>query len=129
MANVFLAYAREDAAFADTLADALKKLGVGIRSDRSTVRPGDDWEQALRENLNAADSVIVVLSAAADQSANTMFEIGAADALGKPIIAVRPAGPRSAATLPGFLARRQVLDASGLTAGEIADQVSRQIAA
>jgi nucleoside 2-deoxyribosyltransferase len=128
VANVFLTYAREDAAFADTLADALKRRGFGIWSNHQAIQPDEDWEQELRDHLTAADSVVVVLSPAAARSANTMFEIGAADALDKPIIAVNPAGSRPVEMRPAFFKRRQVLDGASLTPTEIAERVSRQLA-
>lgn len=128
MASVFLSYARRDAELAESIADALKQRGVVTRMELD-IKPGDNFETNLRESLNSADSFVVVLSPTASQSANTMFELGAAYALGKPIIAITPAGARSEGALPTSFSRRRVLDSAGMTAAEIADRVSQQIAA
>ena len=60
--NVFISYARKDAAFADRLEAALKTWGAESRIDRSDIYAFEDWWKRIEDLIREADTVIVVLS-------------------------------------------------------------------
>ena len=64
MLNVFISYRRDDSAgYAGRLADSLEPLlGAGkIFRDVEDIRPGDDFVQAITQNLQKANVVLVVI--------------------------------------------------------------------
>lgn len=61
MASVFLSYAREDAAKAKSLADALERDGHHVWWDRH-IRSGSEFAGAIEEALKRADAVLVLWS-------------------------------------------------------------------
>ncbi len=61
MADIFLSYAREDAAAAHALAGALSSLNYEVFWDRN-LSPGDDFRARLQAELAAARCVIVLWS-------------------------------------------------------------------
>jgi hypothetical protein len=64
--RIFVSYAHEDDALRDELMTHLSLLVrqglIAPWQDRS-IRPGDDWESAIDENLEAADIVLLLVSA------------------------------------------------------------------
>ena len=64
MASVFLSYAREDAAKAKALAEALEKAGHDVWWDRH-IRSGSEFSGAIEQALQQADAVLVLWSKAA----------------------------------------------------------------
>jgi superfamily I DNA/RNA helicase len=67
MWDVFIAYSSSDRAIASRLADALeKRLHVFI--DFRCIRPGDDWDTALRDALEETTMVVVLVSPSTEQS-------------------------------------------------------------
>jgi tetratricopeptide (TPR) repeat protein len=63
MASVFLSYAREDAAKAKTLAEALEKAGHDVWWDRH-IRSGSEFSGEIQTALNSAQVVLVLWSRA-----------------------------------------------------------------
>jgi hypothetical protein len=62
MADVFLSYARDDAARAKRVADALQSAGWNVWWDRHIV-PGSNFEDVLEQELESARCVVVLWSA------------------------------------------------------------------
>jgi len=64
--RIFVSYAHEDDALRDELMTHLSLLVrqglIAPWQDRS-IRPGDDWESAIDENLEAADIILLLVSA------------------------------------------------------------------
>jgi tetratricopeptide (TPR) repeat protein len=60
-ATVFISYAREDARFANRLADDLERLQIPIWIDRR-IQPGSRWDQEVQEAIKRANVMVVVLS-------------------------------------------------------------------
>jgi TIR domain len=90
MTKIFVSYSRRDSAIAEKIARALQAVKPNppvttfLNQD---VRPADDFRKAIESNLRTSDAVLVV-AASPDAVANSWmgYEIGAAEALRKPII-------------------------------------------
>lgn len=67
MASVFLSYAREDAAKAKSLSQALERAGHDVWWDRH-IRSGSEFAGAIEEALERADAVLVLWSKASVNS-------------------------------------------------------------
>jgi len=61
MSSVFISYAKEDAATARRLAEALQKAGFAVWWDRH-IPPGKTWDDVIGRALNSAACVIVLWS-------------------------------------------------------------------
>ena len=59
---VFLSYAREDAAAAGRIADALRSHGVEVWFDQSELRGGDAWDAKIRKQINDCRLFLPVIS-------------------------------------------------------------------
>lgn len=129
MSRIFISYRRDDSAgFAGRLADGLEAaLGAGgVFRDVDDIRPGEDFQAAIRHHLENVDAVLVMigprwLTAGAtsgrrldDAGDFVRMEIATALASGKPVIpvlvggATMPAEADLPAPLAG-LARRQAV--------------------
>jgi tetratricopeptide (TPR) repeat protein len=60
-APVFISYAREDARFADRLAEDLERLQIPVWIDRR-IQPGSRWDQEVEQAIKRATVMVVVLS-------------------------------------------------------------------
>jgi TolB-like protein len=61
--KVFLSYASEDSAAAETLASALRQAGIQVWFDKSELRGGDAWGRRIREEIRSCSLFIPVISA------------------------------------------------------------------
>ena len=59
---VFLSYAREDAAAARRIADALRSQGVEVWFDENELRGGDAWDAKIRKQINDCALFLPVIS-------------------------------------------------------------------
>ena len=55
--NVFISHSRADRAFAERLGSGIRALGANVVSDETRLRPGESFDHALREALEASDAV------------------------------------------------------------------------
>ncbi len=60
---VFLSYAREDAASARRIADALRAFGVEVWFDQSELRGGDAWDAKIRKQIRKCALFVPIISA------------------------------------------------------------------
>jgi hypothetical protein len=60
---VFLSYAREDAAAARRIADALRAFGVEAWFDQDELRGGDSWDAKIRKQIKECALFVPVISA------------------------------------------------------------------
>jgi TolB-like protein len=60
---VFLSYAREDAAAAGRIADALGGFGVEVWLDQNELRGGDAWDSKIRRQIRECTLFVAVISA------------------------------------------------------------------
>lgn len=86
--DLFLSYAREDAAFALRLAKDLRAAGVAIWIDQLDIVPGEPWDNAIERALHACARMLIVLSPDSVSSENVKDEIAFALRKQKPIVPV-----------------------------------------
>lgn len=94
MADVFVSYSRADAARVEMLVRAIEAHGLSAWWDRS-IEQGADFGESIRQELEAAQAVVVCWSTSAEQSRWVRGEASAADAVGKYVGAM--VGPGQAA--------------------------------
>ena len=91
MTRIFFSYSRRDSAVAEKIAHALQEAGsppITTFLDQN-VKPGDDFRKAIETNLRASDAVLAVVASPYAAANSWMgYEIGAAEALRKPVILV-----------------------------------------
>jgi nucleoside 2-deoxyribosyltransferase len=123
--NVFISHSRADRVFAERLGSGIRALGANVVSDESRLRPGESFDHALREALEASDGVVLVVPEPGSAQANSaFFEAGAARALGKPIVAVLPnADPSRVGELPSDVYGRAVFDGSKVATEALAKSI------
>jgi nucleoside 2-deoxyribosyltransferase len=123
--NVYISHSRADSAFAEQLRSRIQALGANVWSDEVGIRPGEDFEQALREALETSDGVVLVVPEPGTAKANAaFFEAGAARALGKPVVAVLPrAEPSRVRELPSEVSSLAVFDGSQVAPEALAEKI------
>lgn len=62
MVKVFLSYVSEDSSFATWLAKELKARGVQVWHDKSSLRPGQRWEDEIVRGIRSGDFFIALFS-------------------------------------------------------------------
>ncbi len=86
--KLFISYSDKDTTYANLLARALKKKGIGVFTSQDSLLPGTDWDNILRKELQESSAVVALISDNWAQSNWAATEYGAAYALGKKIIPV-----------------------------------------
>ncbi|MGQ9625809.1 MAG: toll/interleukin-1 receptor domain-containing protein [Anaerolineae bacterium] len=66
--KVFISYCEEDSQFAYRLAEDLRRLGFQVWIAPESVRPGEDWVDAIERGLKESSHMLVVLTPAAVKS-------------------------------------------------------------
>jgi hypothetical protein len=84
---VFISYARDDVSHAHTVAGVLETAGHEVWIDR-VLLPGQTWKEVLREQIEACDRFVVVLTSDALASPWCTWELVVANRAGKPIVPV-----------------------------------------
>jgi hypothetical protein len=92
MADIFLSYAREDAARAEEVAASLTGAGYDVFWDRE-IPPGTTWADYLEEKLTACKALVVLWSAHSTQSQWVREEARMARDRGKLLPAMLDASP------------------------------------
>jgi TolB-like protein len=70
---VFLSYAREDAAAAKRIADALRAFGVEVWFDQNELRGGDSWDAKIRGQIKACALFIPLVSQKTEERSEGYF--------------------------------------------------------
>jgi hypothetical protein len=60
--NVFISYSHKDMEFTNTLEDELSKCGVHVGRDVKFLMPGQEWDDAIRKELESTDCFLVLIS-------------------------------------------------------------------
>ncbi len=123
--KVFLSYARGDETAAQELRAELRDVDLAGWMDESDIASGDVISQKIKEALESASVVVVLLSERSLKSPWVQFELGAAFGLGKRIVPVfigRKGGEQS---LPDLLRGTMYLDARDRPMNEVAGEVAR----
>lgn len=82
--KVFISYSRLDKAYVDKLSEVLRKKGLTVWFDINLVS-GQDWDDALEEQIKGSDHMIIVLSKTSVASDNVKNEMRFAMDHGKQI--------------------------------------------
>ncbi len=109
MSTIFLSYARQDAALAQTLATDLRKLKNTVWLDEE-VSGGQTWWDHILEQIRACDIFVFALSPTALESLACRRESEYAAALGKPVLPIWLTGEEPRNRLPPALAAIQYVD-------------------
>jgi hypothetical protein len=72
--QVFISYAIEDTDFAHRLADDLKRLGVAVWIAPESIRPGEEWVNAIERGLCESSHIVIVLTPAALEASGANME-------------------------------------------------------
>jgi len=88
--RVFLSYSHADAdrGWVRAFAESLRKRGVKVWFDEFEVKPGEPLVEAMEQGLRASDSIVFVMTPESVNRPNVFFEIGAAIAGGKRMVAI-----------------------------------------
>jgi WD40 repeat protein len=100
MADVFISYAREDQELVRRLHEALVARGRELWVDWEGIEPSDQWMQSIREAIDGADAVLVVLSPDSAASEVCQREVEHAVAQNKHLIPVVARDVDAAQVLP-----------------------------
>lgn len=115
----FISHSSQDGDFAARLARILRNQGVSAASDQQ-IQHGENWETAIRGELDNAEAVVLVMSPDALNSPYVMLEVGAALASHKPIIPVLPPNRRIPRDVPQPIGELHILRTDKLSDAEIA---------
>ena len=119
---VYLSYAQADRAFASRLAADLRARGVDIWSDDQGLQPGTtNWEQALRDAIRAAQTVLLLASPHTRTSRYVMDELRVAEMYGRSVCPVWVAGAQWMDCMPLGWGGLQHVDARGPAYDEALD--------
>ncbi len=72
---VFLSYARDDAAAARRIAEALRSAGLEVWFDENELRGGDQWDAKIRKQIDACSLFIPVISAHTQERSKGYFRL------------------------------------------------------
>ena len=85
MAEIFLSYGHRDAEIASKIAERFQQAGIDTELDRAELRPGDSWWANIKEVLEDASGVLLLLSPSSVNSAYVTREYQYALSNGKPL--------------------------------------------
>jgi hypothetical protein len=87
--KVFISYSRQDSSvLADELVTGLELLGFEPFLDRHDIAAGEDWEARLAKLIQAADTVVFIISPKAVRSERCQWEVDKSVELSKRLIPV-----------------------------------------
>jgi hypothetical protein len=84
----FFSYSRVDSKFALKLAKDLRNAGIDLWIDQLDIKPGSHWDSSIETGLNAANSMLIILSPDSIASNNVMDEVSFGLESGKRIIPI-----------------------------------------
>lgn len=87
--TVFLSHVSAQHGYADSLARALAAHGVMSWYAPRDIRPGSIWDEEIANAIHNCDRMVLIFSAAADQSPHVKREMALADRFRKPVYWVR----------------------------------------
>jgi TolB-like protein/tetratricopeptide (TPR) repeat protein len=112
--DVFVSYASQDAAVANSIVESLESQGLKCWIAPRDVKPGAQYADAIVRAINEAKALVLVMSGSAVASSHVGKEIERASSKRKPIIAFRiDAAPLNHA-LEYFLSESQWIDGKAL---------------
>lgn len=126
--SFFLSFPMRDAELASQVESALAHLGFEAFNPARELRAGENWRKAVHAAIKKSDAVIMLATSPQHLSSSwTSYEVGMAEALGKPIM-ILLSDKHSVSELPAELASEHVvaLDLEGVlhSAREIAARLA-----
>jgi hypothetical protein len=107
-AQIFISYAREDAALAYRLQGELERRGFSVFVDREGTLVGENFVRRIVSELRRADAVVALLTPASAASEWCRAELYHAHALGREILPIRLEGGTFALSEPLELMHRGI---------------------
>lgn len=92
MADIFLSYARSDAAQANELIDHLRTKGITVWSDTQGLKGAEQWATEIAGSIRECDTFLVMLSDTSVASDHVLKEVSLASEKRKRIVPVDVAG-------------------------------------
>lgn len=87
--RVFISHGLDDREFAKRLKLGMAERGVEIVEASTSLRSGEAWASFIRSGIESANALVLIVPREGTPGANNaFFELGAAHALGKPVLAV-----------------------------------------
>lgn len=123
--RVFFSYSIDDRSFADELRKALMaEHDVQVWDPASALSSGKSIDETINENLSKSDLFVYIIPRKEGSGKWSLFELGAAKALGKRIIAVLPDSARVAnSAVAASLADSVVVSQNERSAEELAKSI------
>jgi hypothetical protein len=109
--DVFLSYSTKDKKAAESVCTALERRGVGVWMAPRDIPPGSRYAASIVEAIDSARVLVLVFSAAANDSQDIEREVQRADSKRLRIVPFRLEDVEPKASLAYFLPSRQYLDA------------------
>jgi len=109
--DVFLSYSTKDTKAAEAVCAALERRGIGVWMAPRDIPPGSSYAASIVEAIDSARVLVLVFSAAANDSQDIEREVQRADAKRLKIVPFRLEDVEPKASLAYFLPSRQYLNA------------------
>ena len=107
----FISYPLKKQAVTNSVCSSLEAAGLACWIAPRDIRPASDWSEAIVNALGNSQLIIVVFSAAANDSGGVRNEVALADARGLPILLFRVEDAEPGPRMEYFLRAVQWLDA------------------
>jgi TolB-like protein/Flp pilus assembly protein TadD len=111
--KVFISYASQDVAVADTVCAALETAGLPCWIAPRDVRAGESYAASIVQAINSCRMLVLVLSKSASDSPHVLREVERASSKKCPILSIRIDATDLPPDLEYFLSANHWLDASG----------------
>ena len=112
MSHVFLSYSRRNSEAAFRIYDHLQSMGMPVWIDQRSIRPGASYAEEIYRAINSASAVVLLLTAASNESREIHREIQLAANANVPVIPLRLEPMTYHPALGYFLAALQWIDAT-----------------
>jgi hypothetical protein len=89
MNQIFVSYARTDSATVEAIVNRLRRRGIRLWMDKTSISGGQNWEQAIRQAINISDALLVFLSPDSTSREWVNIEINEALDMHKPVVPYR----------------------------------------
>ncbi len=121
--RIFISYARHDYAFAHQLLSGLRGISVEGWMDEADIAAGAANGAAVRSAIEKSSAIVVLVSPSSLRSRWVDFEVGAAQALGKPIVPILLEGSE----LPETLQDIRAIDARDKLINHVALELEKAV--
>jgi TIR domain/Nucleoside 2-deoxyribosyltransferase len=126
--SLFISYSRRDADLANSVADALERLGFNALDPGRELQPGDDWRKAIQTAIKRSDAVVLVASPQSSASSWSHYEVGIAEGLGKTVMVLLP-NTHSVTELPADIASNPIVELDPKAPDRAAQDIVARLAA